>query len=933
MEGPGKLTSNVISKGGVVVLRICDIGSSASITVLALMSLTIPTAALAQDSGAQPATAPSTAAQSTRTEAQLEEIVVTGQRATLSKAADLKKEAPQVIESILASDIGKMPDQTVAAALQRVPGIQVTIADNNEVTSPLIRGLGDITTTLSGREIFTGVGRGFNFQDLPAEALAGVDVYKSNTANLIEGGVAGVIDMKLQKPFNFKEGSTLVSNVRGTYSPNSDKVNYTLGLLGSHRVDTSMGEFGLLLDGSYAKQHFNRPISFNCDPRANIINDDGSRTGPVGADDTVLPNCAGGLTQSGSYERPQFNAAFQWDINSHWHIYADALYAGYKAKYATYFIFSDLWGAESVTNNNKSSNCYDTGVGTDGYAGDQVRNVCLSESATFNNVDGLTSTQAKDDSSDTYVWGGGTRYESAALYANLDISYVKSKTKNRTLIIDIGKEVSSVDVVVDDGGNGTIDMAGNPLGSADDYRLANGFYQYYSQADSTLFAAKLDGGYRFDGPLQEIQFGSRYANRKADFRAVEANPAAPGGHLNTLVSSANLGSDFLVESPYTIDYINNGQHWLTPSADYIRDNQDALRELYGQAPGQPDWDDSRSYYAAEKTYAGYLQGKYEFPLGGGMVVDGLFGARLTRTDRIIDGTGRVSGVDTPVTRDTSDSDLLPNASARIRFEGGLQARLTYAKTLSRPTFSDLNPGLFYDVPANTNIRPNGRGGNPDLKPQKSNSIDATLEYYFGTGNYVSLAVYHRKLKDRIVSQEAEEIIDGITYLITRPRNLGAATLKGLEIGGQYFFDFLPEGLDGLGGFGNFTLSDSEVTVEGDSLSGSELLGVSKYSYNIGALYEKYGVTGRMVYTWRSTYNEYELCCVALEGDEAQFNKVKASGRLDFSLAYDITPQVTVSVDGVNILRAQYRSYFNTTDFPHDVRDDDSSWGMTLRTKF
>src|SRR5690349_15182295 len=163
------------------------------------------------------------------------DIVVTGQRASLQAARNIKRNSDQVVEVIVADDIGKFPDSTVAAALQRVPGIQTVNGFNNEIVSPLVRGIGDILTTLDGREIFTGVGRGFAFQDLPAEALAGAEVYKSNSANLLEGGVAGVINLKLQKPFNFKEGVSVALNARGSYGKEVDKFSYTVGGLISGR--------------------------------------------------------------------------------------------------------------------------------------------------------------------------------------------------------------------------------------------------------------------------------------------------------------------------------------------------------------------------------------------------------------------------------------------------------------------------------------------------------------------------------------------------------------------------------------------------------------------------------------------------------------------------------------------------------------------------
>jgi len=124
---------------------------------------------------AQSTPAQSTAAQSGETQ-QLEEIVVVGLRASLEAAAAIKQNSDQVVDAIVADDIGKFPDNTTAAALQRVPGVQVTVNDNNEIANPIIRGLPDILTTLDGREIFTGVGRGFAFQDLPAEAIEEKDI-------------------------------------------------------------------------------------------------------------------------------------------------------------------------------------------------------------------------------------------------------------------------------------------------------------------------------------------------------------------------------------------------------------------------------------------------------------------------------------------------------------------------------------------------------------------------------------------------------------------------------------------------------------------------------------------------------------------------------------------------------------------------------------
>lgn len=895
--------------------------------------------------GSAQAAVAQTPGQTNVTPGELEEVVVVGLRASLEAAAEIKQNADQVVDSIVADDIGKFPDNTTAAALQRVPGVQVFVGDNNEIVNPLVRGIGDILTTLDGREIFTGVGRGFSFQDLPAEALAGADVFKSNTANMIEGGVAGTINLRLHKPFDFKEGLTAAVNTRGIYGDNVDELSYTAGGLVANRWDAGDGEMGALLNVSYSDIDFDRPISFNCDPRS-------GSNGPPGGSGVILPTCVGGLNQFGDYQRPQINAAFQWRPAEGLELYADGIYTEYESRWETDFIFSDVFAAQSISNVSATGQCADYRVQGAGFGGsptDPLQHLCLGDSARFNNVPGLTSTQAHDTGTDQYLFATGARFESGAFHGDVDLSFQRSHTDSRTIIVDIGKQVGAVDVAVSDGKHGTTDMVGNPLGVASDFRFANGLFQDINDAVGKEFAVAANGAYDLESLLSQLQFGVRYADRDSTFRAnAPGGPGAPGGNRVTQVSAGGLPGNFLVRSPATIPYINGGQHWLTPNRDFLLDQTDTLRALYGGPAGDPAFAPTRNYDANEKTYAGYLQGKYQVQFAGDMSLDGLIGARITRTERSLSGTGLIrpaptqanpnpAAVPTPVTIDTTDTDVLPNLSARLRITPDLQVRLTAAKTLSRPAFGDLNPGLTYDVPLNANVRPNGSGGNPDLKPQKSNAYDATIEFYFATSSYLAAAVYYRELKDRTVVEVQPEVIDGIEYNISRPRNAAEATLQGVELSAQFFVDSFMQDAGFWGGFGamaNFTLADSEITTQGDPLEGEPLLGVSKYNYNLGLLYEKFGVTSRLVYTHRSDYNEFLIGgALSPVGNGAVFNGVRSNGRLDLSVGYDLTQNVTVSVDATNLTQAHYYSYFDTTAFPHDVRDDERTFGMSLRARF
>ncbi|WP_443751302.1 TonB-dependent receptor [Asticcacaulis solisilvae] len=878
--------------------------------------------AFAQD--AKPAAQPE-ASQDTNT------VVVVGQRRSLQRAAEIKRKSDNVVDSIVSDDIGKFPDNTVAAAMQRIPGVQTANQYNNEITGVIIRGLGDIETTLDGREIFTGVGRGYAFQDLPAESVAGVDVFKSNSADLVEGGVAGVVNIKRQKPFNFKKGLTIAGNLRANEGAYTKKGDYVASILLSDRFDTSAGQMGVLFDASYSDQHFSRPISFNCDPRS-------GSNGPPGGTGAVLPTCVGGLTDTGDYNRPQLNGVFQWKPNDNLEVYADAEYAGWKSTFATFFIFSDIFAAQSISNVQNTSTCFDTAhVNGAGFPSsdpnDPAEHLCIGDKATFNNVPGLTSTQAKTGKTDQYIYGGGLKWHQDRLAVNWDLSYIRSYNENRNTIVDIGKQISAVNITVDDGGHATTVMPGDPLSSPSDFRLANGLFQDYNTSKSTMFQTRVDGTYDFEGFIKQLQFGVRYADRDAAFRAVTANPGAPGGNRVTLVSSV-LPAGFLIQAPTGIPVINNGAKWYTPDPDYLRDNTDALRALYGQGPGDPAWDPTRDYDASEKTTALYLQAKYGFGFSNGWSLDGLVGARATSTERDLSGTGVVNGVQTPQTRHTKDNDLLPNASARLRLTDHLQLRATYAKVITRPFFGDLNPGITYDVPLNANIRPSASGGNPDLRPEKSDNTDLTAEYYWGKSNYLEVAAYDRKIVDRTAVGTSVQTIGGIEYIVTQPLNLGTSKLSGYEVAGQFFFDTLPEGWNGLGLMANYTYAPSKVTDPTSPLFGSQIQGVSKTAYNVGLLYEKYGITGRIVYNWRDTYTDGFFGAGELTpGSGAKFNYVKPNGRLDFSVSYDINSHLTVSVDGVNINGGKYHSYFDTPLFPHDIRYDDKFIGFSLRAKY
>jgi TonB-dependent receptor len=859
------------------------------------------------------------------------EIVVTGIRASLARAAEIKRTAAQVVDSIVAQDIGKFPDPTTAAALQRVPGVQVTVGGNNEIQNPLVRGLGDILTTLDGREIFTAEGRTFAFQDLPAEAIARLDVYKSNTANLIEGGVAGTIDLRLNKPFNYTDPTIAISG-KLNYPSNAEKLGPQVSFLATDRWDTGIGEIGALLNVSWYDMPFNRPYNYVAERRA----------GSGNASGILLPISTGGLNEYGRYQRPQANGSIQWQATPSLEIYVDGLYSAYRSKFSTGFYEYRLGTAESVSNVVASGDCFTANVGPDGFnpnattpvADITQQQLCGFSSATFNNLESFTSTQAHNNRTDTWLAAGGFRFDRDRLKANVDVSYERSIANNENFIVDIGKRVPQATLALTNKDQtAAITAPGNPMADATGFTFINALFQDYVRSSGGLLAVKGDATYELDSILKTIEIGGRYADRSALFQQVQLGVEPPGGSFATPISATELP----LELAPGIPQINSGAPFLLPDRDYLLSSagQASIRNFFRAPDGQPAFDPTREFEVGEKSYAGYIQAGYEVPFGSGPVVlDGKLGVRYTRTDRDITGTGIVSGDPVTTTSSNSDTDWLPNASARLQLGGGLQLRATYARTLARPGFGSLNPGLNYIISTNPNIRNSGSGGNPDLRPQKSDSFDATLEYYWNDG-YFAVAGYYRDISDRVVNGVTAEEIDGVVYNITRPRNVGSAKLKGIEVSAQTFFSFLPGDLAGFGAFGNFTLADSKIGGE-DALAGYSLQNVSKYNFNAGLLYDRNGISARVVYTYRSKYFDEDRTGagdVRPVGTETWLNYVRPNGRLDFSLGYDLNKNVTLTVEGSNILRSRYRSYINEDYLWRDTRTDDSVYAVSVRTRF
>lgn len=256
----------------------------------------------------------------------MEVIQVTGIRSALSSAQDIKQNADVVVDSITAEDIGALADRSVTEALQRVPGVSIDRfqAGNDpdhfsiEGSGVVVRGLTWVRSEFNGRDTFSANnGRSLSFADVPPELLGGVDVFKSPSADMIEGGISGTINLRTRVPFDAPD-RVIAGSVEGSYGDFSEEWAPTYSALYSDRWETGAGEFGLLVnyvDSELKARSDGQQIS-NFGPRTLYSNDDvvatdgATEVGPV-----FFPRGASFRSQEFDRERKGYGAAAQWRSN------------------------------------------------------------------------------------------------------------------------------------------------------------------------------------------------------------------------------------------------------------------------------------------------------------------------------------------------------------------------------------------------------------------------------------------------------------------------------------------------------------------------------------------------------------------------------------------------------------------------------------------
>lgn len=844
---------------------------------------------------------PALAADAAATDDGTETVVVTGVRASLQSAQERKQNSLEIVDSVVADDIGKLPDNNTTEALQRVSGVQVQ-RNYGEGQQVQVRGLSQVQTTLNGRDVFTAQGtRGLNFQDVPAELLAGIDVYKSPSASQLEGGLGGLVDLRTRKPFDFK-GLTVAGSAMGNYGDLSGKTSPQASVLVSDRWGTAGGgEFGALLSASYQDRKFRADLSSVGTPTA--------RTDLIAGQTVVAPSETYDVPIIADRRRIGVDGTLQWRPSQGIELYLQGNLSDLRGDQNQYGADLPLSGATPLP-----GAAVTLFPGTSDVSQATYQNVAMTVLGFIYDVREKNRQVALGGSADLDRW-----------HLSADLSYTDSTGSATYSDMNINATVPQFTQNLASSVPGADAHGYNLLDPANYTATIFMFFQNLFEAKETAakFDAKLDMG---DGFARSFDVGLRYAARGADsggiqdYEGINNWAGTPVSQLPAGLVIANPASDYFNKVDASTPLLRD---FLVADPEAIRRSPAAFRKLLGLPGDLPGIAPLTYYHVAEKTTA--LYGMLDFGQPGSRV-DGNVGVRFVHTGEDVTGNQTLDAGATilPINLTSSYNDVLPSLNVRFHLNDTMQVRFAASKAVTRPDFSYLAPTL--------NLNPvfhSGSAGNPDLRPLKADQLDATFEYYFSKSGSTYASAFYKKVDGFITQTSDVETINGAQWTITRPTNGEGGKVKGLEVGYQQFFDFLPGAFSGLGAQANYTYVDSSTPT---SIAGQEtpLPLLSKNSYNLVGMYEHAGISARVAYNWRSQY--FESVFVGGPGVGVNPNYRKGFGWMDASVSYDITPHFTLALEGSNLLRAKRESFYGQETRRHETEINDRQIMFGFRAK-
>lgn len=807
------------------------------------------------------------------------EIVITGSiRSAQEAAIEVKRKLPNLADVASADAVGRFPDQNSAAALSRLPAVAVQ-RDQGQERYIQVRGAPNRWTSVSIDGIpLTGVDEGgdsraFRFDAVPAVLLSQLVVNKSLTADQQADAIVATVDLQTYSAMDRKGFHVTGDAGYGLMEAGGGEQRQ-----GSLRASWSNDRFGVMLGGSHYRR---KQLTDNRE---------------VGLYDALGPT--------------EFDIR-QYQIER----WSNGLFGGLEVAPSDSL---RLWARSIYTefNDDEQRNQYELRLdraqagGTRGFTSGDLVAVPLRGSFNYgeyrnNNWINTFGADYKGDSGFT---------------ANLRLNY--TKTENTTYLPLVQASTSSSGAaspsLTYDASDPrfpivtlyqTVAPASGPRTRGE---LLNNFNQAtLATAGAILidarqethvdaYTAKLDLAQEFDGGLT-LRGGAYYVDRSIDgnnfsFVNVAAIGAA-GFNVNSYVTQTPWDTQFPLG--FTLNYVDNVA---------MRKDIDALLAqltaagAFNPAASIPATD---LYAQDEKLLAGYASA--EFEMDKLTIIGGL---RIEHYKMDNAGTTRSGNIFTPLAVRQSYTDLFPSLNLKYTANDNLILRLSGQRGISRPAYGAIRVGAAINDTASPGTI---SGGNPNLKPEYTWGVDASIEYYLPGNGILAVSAFHRWVdnvlysSNQIVGTDLYDFggIDRSNYLLASTFNGRNGKLYGIEFNAQHQFDFLPSPFDGFGVQGNLTLlgGDFDIPAVGaaPAQTGVAFSGLSDTLVNASLFYEKGGLSARVSYQWRSDWLD------TLGGLGAGESR-KGYENLDVSLRYAINDNFTLFADLANLTDAYYIAY-------------------------
>lgn len=942
----------------------------------------VATPVLAQEAEAAVQTAP-------ETEQQVDDIVVTGLRATQRSSIEFKRSSAVIVDAIINDEIGSLPDNSVGDTLERVTGVTADRFKGN-ANELSVRGLGPTLSfsTFNGREVSTaGPDRSVAFQQFPSELVNGVLVYKTQQADFVDGGIAGVIELRSIRPLEAKP--RLQFEYRGVYQEKDAAINgrdglgYRANVSWTNRwLNTGIGDIGLSL--GYQRQDQAAPEDYYTTNSAFI---------PCNTD-ALNPSLITGTSAAQTAAGASFNCGLR-----------DSLTAAQRAgttESPLYFGTTSRTFRQIATSETR-----------DGFMGalqwrpterlDFLLDTQYSKRSSLENRNQLAITEAARGI-EPLIIGDGGRYSEGALISyrgnsNMeiqledrlrdeeykaaglsgrwngdrlqlsgDISYSEShrtetqKSTNMRSPTRVAYTLDSSTDVVPTVDFGSFDIT-NPASFLTTTVASNTNYARYRLATDRkdqIAAARFDGVYDLSdtGFFRTLNAGVRYSehSRKTDLsnNSDVTMPIARDGMTAAQIvaqANANCRVDFPA-SEFMSGSSTNVQRWATF-------NNDCLFRAYTGRDTNPLMADSRGpedINVKETISAVYLMSTFGGELRN-TPFTGNLGLRYVKTE--VDSRGyRSEVVVTPsvggsaatiVTvpgtlseiRGKGDYDYwLPSANVNFDLNDRTRLRFGASRSIARSGIEDFNVGInpLPDTTATTvqGVLANSQTGNPNLKPLDSWNLDGSLEFYLNRDTAFSFAVYHKWIKnasfDAVQPFTTSIIANGVetTFNAVAPANdTEQRQLTGFEVTGSTVFSQLPGLWSGLGVSGGYNYANADFEFPDPStvspyVDPADLRGLSRHNANASVFWEGAGLQLRAAYRYRSDYSK---------PNSSTNRSVRGSGILNLSANYNLNKNVQLKLQALNVTNARDIMYKPGYDAVTEVSESNAQYYFGVRFRY